>query len=70
MKYALNHMWKFRSWKWAYFIGLMQLVMVVFVEVVNIIVLCANKTIMDILMNFLALVVIRDLDDYFATTIA
>ena len=40
--------------------------MVGFVELVNIIVLCANNSVMDILMNFLALIVIRDLDDYFA----
>ena len=69
MKFALNHMWKFDSWRWAWLIGFLQMIMVVFVEVVNIIVLCANNTVMDILMNFLALVVIRDLDDYFAQTI-
>ena len=70
MKYALNHMWKFESWRWAYCIGLLQLVMVLFVEVVNVIVLCAHNSIMETLMNFLALIVIRDLDDYFASTIS
>lgn len=40
--------------------------MVVLVELINIIILISNKTVMDIIMNFLALVVIADFDDYFA----
>ena len=39
------------------------------VELVNLAVLNTNNTIMDILMNFLALVIISDFDDYFFQTV-
>ena len=38
-------------------------------ELVNLAVLNTNNTIMDILMNFLALVIISDFDDYFFHTV-
>ena len=38
-------------------------------EIVNLAVLNTNNTIMDILMNFLALVIISDFDDYFFVTV-
>ena len=38
--------------------------LVVFVEIVNIVILNTNDTVMDILMNFLALVILSDFDDY------
>lgn len=69
MKYANNHHWKFRSWASAYGIGLIQMLVVVVVEVVNLAVLQTNQTIMDIIMNFLALVIIADFDDYFFFTV-
>ena len=39
-------------------------------EIVNLAVLNTNNTIMDILMNFLALVIISDFDDYFFVTVS
>ena len=53
----------------AYNVGLMQFAVVISVETVNIAVLNTNHTIMDILMNFLALVIIADFDDYFFVTV-
>lgn len=69
MKFSLNHQFKFSSWSWAYLIGLAQLLMVVAVEVVNVVILCTNQTVMDIVMNFLALVIISEFDNYFVETL-
>ena len=69
MKYALNHPWKFDNWYNGYSVGLHQLFVLVFVEFVNLAVLLTNDTIMDIIMNFLALVIISDFDDYFFITV-
>ena len=65
MKYAMNHPWKFRNWQAGYYIGFMQMFVVISVEVVNMAILITNNTIVEILMNFLALVIITDFDDYF-----
>ena len=54
----------------AFFVGFSQTFMVIFVEVINLIILTSNYTIMDIIMNFLALVVIADFDDFFAQTLS
>lgn len=70
MKYANNHPWKFRDWSQAYSIGACQTIVVITVEVVNLAILNTNQTIMDIIMNFLALVIIADFDDYFFLTVA
>ena len=69
MKFSLNHTYKFSSWTWAYFIGLSQFLMVVAVEVVNVVILCTNQNVMDIIMNFLALVIISDFDNFFVATL-
>ena len=69
MKYALNHHYKFRFWKQAYSIGFTQMTVVVLVEMVNLAVLTTNHTIMDIILNFLALCVIADFDDFFFMTV-
>ena len=69
MKYSANHPWKFDNYFEAYFVGLAQALVVLSVETVNLAVLNTNHTIMDILMNFLALVIISDFDDYFFITI-
>ena len=70
MKFANNHWWMFRSWRRAYCIGMMQMGIVFTVETVNLVVLVTNNTIMDIIMNFLALVIISEFDDYFINTVS
>ena len=70
MKYALNHPWKFRNYRSAYYVGLSQLFVVMSVEAVNLLILQTNETIMDTIMNFLALVVIAEFDDYFFIPVA
>ena len=69
MKYANNHTWKFRSWRYAYLIGFGQLLMVISVEFINLILLCENDTVMDIIMDFLALVIISDFDEYYVASL-
>ena len=59
----------FRKWRSAFFVGFCQLAVVESVEVVNLAILNTNNTIMDILMNFLALVIIVDFDNYFFQTV-
>ena len=68
MKYALNHPWKFEKGggcSIAFFSGFLQSTMVLLVEAVNYIALITNLTHLDIVMNFLALAVIADFDDFF-----
>ena len=69
MKFSSNHPWKFDDYTEGYFVGLLQATVVLSVEMVNIAVLNTNHTIMDVLMNFLALVIIADFDDYFFMTV-
>ena len=65
MKYAMNHQWRFRKWYAAFFIGFAQMFVTMWVEIVNLAVLLTNNTCLDIIMNFLALVIISEFDDYF-----
>ena len=69
MKFALNHSYKFRSWKWAFVIGSTQCLMVVCVEIVNVYILCTAMNVMEIIMDFLALVVISEFDNFFVETL-
>ena len=53
----------------AYFVGLVQALIVVLVEIVNLIILQTNHSTLDVIMNFLALVIISEFDDYFFKTV-
>ena len=70
MKFAINHPWKFDNYIGAFYVGFCQAMVVISNEIVNLAVLNTNNTIMDILMNFLALVIISDFDDYFFVTVS
>lgn len=65
MKFAQNHPWKFDNYFIAWLSGFLQASMVLYVETVNYIALLTNLSHLDIVMNFLALVVIADFDDFF-----
>lgn len=65
MKYALNHPWRFANWRLAFFTGFLQTSSVMFNEVCNILVILYSTETMAVVMNFLALVVISDFDDFF-----
>ena len=68
MKYALNHPWKFTSWKKAFLAGLIQFVVVVTVEVSTFYILVfASDSIFDILANYAIVLVIADFGKNFAS---
>ena len=69
MKYATNHPWKFKKWHHAFFVGFWQMFVLSSVELVNMMILLTNQSIIDTLMNFLALTVITEFDDYYFSTI-
>lgn len=64
MKFALNHPWKFTSWVQAYRVGFVQFCIVFLVECINQGILLSTNTVMDTLMNFVALAVIAEFDDF------
>ena len=65
MKYAVNHRWKFTEYKMAFLAGFLQALMVILVESVNFMAIITNYEIIEIVMDFLALVVIAEFDDFF-----
>mmetsp|Transcript_31940 Transcript_31940/g.43214 ORF Transcript_31940/g.43214 Transcript_31940/m.43214 type:complete len:151 (+) Transcript_31940:1367-1819(+) len=64
MKFTNNHPEQFQNWWIPFILGFMQSQMVTIIEVVNLINICANNNIMDIVMNYVALAVVADFDDY------
>ena len=69
MKYAINHPWKFDHYIVAWSAGFMQASMVICVETVNYIALLTFTNHVDIVMNFLAIAVISEFDDFFYKTL-
>ena len=69
MKYSINHPWKFTSWWGAFNVGLWQFGILVMVEFVSLMVLLLQQTVLDVLMNFLALTIITEFDDYLFATL-
>ena len=65
MKYSVNHPWKFKYYRTAFLSGFLQALMVVSVELINFLNLLLTNQILHIVMNFLALVIIADFDDFF-----
>jgi hypothetical protein len=58
MKYSMNHPWKFDSWYTAFRCGLYQFIIVISVEFVCMMVLIIQESVLDVIMNFLALTVL------------
>ena len=65
MKYALNHYWKFHYPSLAFLAGLLQTLVVMFVVMLNYQAILLEDNPIAIIMNFLALMVVAELDDYF-----
>jgi hypothetical protein len=65
MKYSLNHTWRFENYKIAWLSGFLQATIIYIVESVNFLAILTSFTVLDIVMNFLALVVISEFDDFF-----
>ena len=65
MKYAVNQEWKFRSFKAAFVVGFLQFSISLTVEVVNyLIIFVASTTVIDVVADFLVILVISEFDDY------
>ena len=69
MKYSINHPWKFESWWGAFNCGLLQFTILLLVEFVSMMVLLLQQSVLDVLMNFLALTIITEFDDYLFETL-
>ena len=65
MKYALNHPWKFDWPTLAFFVGMIQALVVMAIETVNYILLMTRSTHLDIILGFLALVFISHFSNFF-----
>ena len=65
MKYAVNHPWKFINYRHAFLAGFLQMIMSVGVEFVNFLAVLDQTTFADMVMNFTALVIISEFDDFF-----
>ena len=58
MKYVLNHQWKFRSVTQAYLSGFFQATSLIFITLANYYAILVSDNILDVVMNFLSLMVI------------
>ena len=65
MKYANNHWWKFDSWSKAFWLGFIHMATCTLVEILNLTILISSQTVKDILINFVALVVLQEFDGFF-----
>ena len=65
MKFAVNHWWKFNNYRNAFLAGLLQTITIMCVEIVNISVILIQHSIIEIVMNFMAIVVISQFGNFF-----
>ena len=69
MKFSANHPFKFNNYVEAFLIGFTQMIVVISVEIVALAVLNTNNKIQDVIMNFLALAIIAEIDDMYFNTV-
>lgn len=63
MKFANNHEYRFLNYRIAWLAGCMQFFMIITVEMVNFIAILNSTTILDVVMNFMALTIIAEFDN-------
>ena len=66
LKFKNNHSDEFTHFWEPTFIPLMQITASLFTEAINIALICLQPTIMDCIMNFIALGAISEIDNYYA----
>lgn len=64
MKFAINHEYKFQYFKLAFMSGFMSVTSTILVEMSSVGLICTATDTIDIVMNFIALVVVIDFDMY------
>ena len=68
MKYAVNQEWRFQYYKTAFLIGFLQASISIFVEICNLGIIFVNSSeVIDVIADFLVILVISEFDDYFYT---
>ena len=65
MKFALNHPWKFEWPILAFFVGFMQTFVMFLIELINYILVVGSNTHMDIVLGFLALIMVVNFGNFF-----
>lgn len=66
MKYLTNHPKKFKSLVRPFLVTLMQLITSVLTEVINLVLICGQSDSMDVVINFVALGAITQIDNFYA----
>lgn len=70
MKYLANHPDSFSGISGPLMIAVMQFMGAFFTEIINILVICSLPTIMEIIMNFIALGAISEIDNYYLASLS
>lgn len=65
MKFVVNHHYRFDSVFFAWWAGYSQSIISILIEITSILVILQSHSELDVVMNFLALSVISDFDDFF-----
>ena len=65
MKFAINHPWKFEWPNLAFFVGFLQTFVVFAIELINYILVVGSNTHMEIILGFLALIIIVNFGNFF-----
>ena len=65
MKYSVNHWWKFDAPFIAWFTGFLQVCAMLLISFVNLYVINISDTVIDIMKDFTALIIISEFDDIF-----
>jgi len=65
MKFSINHRYKFEKPNLAFCSGLAQVLIMMALILINYYVIMAAESVLDVIMNFLALMVISEIDDKF-----
>ena len=69
MKFALNHEFMFTNYKAAFFCGFVKAISIILVEFVNLLLILCNDSIVEIVLNFVALTIIAEFDDYYFSSL-
>jgi len=64
MKYSLNHSYMFQNWVIAFSMGLLQYMVTILVEFVCVMVIVVQNSPLNVVLNFIAMAVISDFDQY------
>lgn len=65
MKFTTNHQYRFVNYKTAWFAGFMQASVSYIIEVANLLVILSSSTVLDVVMNFMALEIVSQFDNFF-----